>query len=243
MDWFLYDRNLRHERVKAFLLLPLQLYQSNEESVPSSCSMGKCRRFLHKPTKDLMRSSGAVFQNNPEEYIYSDSSYYIDMQKCMSLLKWYRQKGGISCEIDAYGDFLQALGPEASSEYCRNIKNVTIALPDLIKTREEIFEVLKDTPLNVLMLNKSRFYHIGTTQEYIEHFCNDIKFRYLCCFWLFGDAHSELSQILKVKLFAKIVNGFQLFFAKSSISDVSLGYEYASDLFLLIYWDVLLKFQ
>ena len=133
----------------------MQLYQSDEESVPSSCSMGKCRKFLHKPSKDLMRSSGAVFQNNLEEYIYSDSSY----------------------EIDAYGDFLQALGPDASPEYCRNVKNVTIALPDLIKTREEIFEVLKDTPLNVLMLNKSKFYHIGTTQEYIEHFCNDIRFR------------------------------------------------------------------
>lgn len=155
----------------------MQLYQSDEESVPSSCSMGKCRKFLHKPSKDLMRSSSAVFQNNLEEYIYSDSSYYIDMQKCLSLLKWYRQKGGISCEIDAYGDFLQALGPDASPEYCRNVKNVTIALPDLIKTREEIFEVLKDTPLNVLMLNKSKFYHIGTTQEYIEHLCNDIRFR------------------------------------------------------------------
>ena len=183
-----------------------------------------------------MRSSGAVFQNNSEEYIYSDSSYYIDMQKCLSLLKWYRQKGGISCEIDAYGDFLQALGPEASSEYCRNIKNVTVALPHLIKTREEVFDVLKDTPLNVLMLNKSKFYHIGTTQEYIEHFCNDIRFRYVFCFRLFADAHSEPSQTFKMKLFAEIVNGFQVLtiFAKSSISDVALGSEYASDQFLLI---------
>ena len=34
-----------------------------------------------------------------------------------------------------------------------------------------------------------------------------------------------------MKLFAKIVNDFQLFtiFAKSSILDVWLGYEYASD--------------
>lgn len=141
--------------------------------------MGKCRKFLHKPTKELMRSSSAVFMKDKEEFVYSDSAYYMDMQTVLLLLDWYCKRGGVQCEIDAYGDFLQALGPEADSGYCKNTKNVTIALPGLVRTREEIFDVLKNTQLNVLMLNKSKFYHIGTTKEYIENFCQDKYFRYV----------------------------------------------------------------
>ena len=154
-------------------------FQAASKSGGSSCAafMGKCLRFLHKPTKEKMRSSGAVFTKDSEEFIYSDSAYFMDMETGLLLLDWYQKRGGVKCEIDAYGDFLQALGPEADTEYCKNVKNVTIALPELIPTREEIFQTLRKTQLNVLMLNKSKFYHIGTTKEYLEHFCQDQFFR------------------------------------------------------------------
>ena len=124
-----------------------------------------------------MRSSGAVFRNKGEEYVYSDSAYYMDMSTSLLLLDWYRKRGGIYCEIDAYGDFLQALGSEGTIDYCKNVKGVTMVLPELVETREEVFNVLRETQLNVLMLNKSKFYHIGTTKEYIENFCEDPFFR------------------------------------------------------------------
>ena len=38
------------------------------------------------------------------------------------LLQWYKGREGLQCEIDAYGDFLQALGPEGTIEYCKNVK-------------------------------------------------------------------------------------------------------------------------
>ncbi len=59
-----------------------------------------------------MRSSGAVFMKNDEEFVYSDSAFFVDYATIKILLEWYKKKGGIDCEIDAYGDFLQALGPE-----------------------------------------------------------------------------------------------------------------------------------
>lgn len=155
----------------------VNLYEADNKKNVRSSYTGTCRRFLHKPSKELMRSSGAVFTNHGEEYIYSDSAYFMDMETCFKLLDWYNKHGEIKCEIDAYGDFLQALGPEATSDYCKNVSNVTIALPDLIKTRQEIFQVLSNTQLNVLMLNKSKFYHIGTTKEYLYHFCEDTQFR------------------------------------------------------------------
>lgn len=139
--------------------------------------IGKCRRFLHKQSKEVMRSSGAVFSNHGEEYVYSDSAYFMDMTTALLLLDWYRKRGGVQCEIDAYGDFLQALGPDGTIDYCKNVKGVTMVLPKLVETREEVFHVLRNTQLNVLMLNKSKFYHIGTTKEYIENFCEDPYFR------------------------------------------------------------------
>ena len=46
----------------------------------------------------------------------------------------------------------------------------------------------------------------------------------------YAAAYSEPCQITKTELFVKIINGVQLLeiFVKSSISDVSLDFEYAS---------------
>ncbi|XP_012559770.2 fucose-1-phosphate guanylyltransferase isoform X1 [Hydra vulgaris] len=150
-----------------------QLLESNS----TTTKMSGCKRFLHKPSKELMRSQGAVFINDSKEYIYSDSAYYMDNNTAKLLLNWYKMHGPLACEIDAYGDFLQSLGSAATSDYCRDVKNVTVVLDELEKTRLEIFNVLKGTPLNIILLDKSKFYHIGTTQEYIYHFCIDNAFR------------------------------------------------------------------
>eukprot|EP00794_Sanderia_malayensis_P020351 gene20351-22355_t len=147
-----------------------------------SVQNGVCRRFLHKPTKECMRSSEAVFIQNDQEYIYSDSAYFVDYSTVRLLLDWSKSHGKLDCEIDAYGDFLQALGPEGSSDYCKNVRNVTMAQENLVQTREKIFNALRNSKLNVLMLNKSKFYHIGTTMEYIHHFTEDLIYRYeMCC--------------------------------------------------------------
>ena len=60
--------------------------------------------------------------NLQEEYVYSDSVYFMDMSSALLLLQWYRNRGGLQCEIDAYGDFLQALGPEGTIDYCKITK-------------------------------------------------------------------------------------------------------------------------
>ena len=53
--------------------------------------------------------------------------------------------------------------------------------------------------------------------------------------WLIAETYSEPSQISKMNVLAKIVNGFQslLIFPKSSILDVWLGSEYVSKLLLI----------
>jgi len=56
--------------------------------------------------------------------------------------------------VDAYGDFLQALGPDASPEYCSNSANVTFVTEDLVQMREKVFEMLRGTPLHVVIFNQ-----------------------------------------------------------------------------------------
>ncbi|XP_040326582.1 fucose-1-phosphate guanylyltransferase isoform X3 [Herpailurus yagouaroundi] len=145
-----------------------------------------CHRFLHKPSIEQMHHFNAVCRHHQDmaggdttplklesEYVYTDSLFYMDHKTAKKLLAFYEKIGTLNCEIDAYGDFLQALGPGATVEYTRNTSNVTKEEAELTDIRQRIFHLLKGTSLNVVVLNKSKFYHIGTTEEYLFHFTSD----------------------------------------------------------------------
>ncbi|XP_030061456.1 fucose-1-phosphate guanylyltransferase [Microcaecilia unicolor] len=150
-----------------------------------------CRSFLHKPNIEKMHRSGAVCRQIKNfhtgdsahsrrldsEIVYTDSLFYMDSNTATLLLSFFKEAGTLHCEIDAYGDFLQALGSEASQEYTTDTSNVTKEEAQLIEVREKIFFLLKGTPFNVIVLNNSKFYHIGTTQEYLYHLTSDIKLK------------------------------------------------------------------
>ncbi|XP_014643760.1 PREDICTED: fucose-1-phosphate guanylyltransferase [Ceratotherium simum simum] len=150
----------------------------------------RCHRFLHKPSIEKMHQFDAVCRpgnfsqqdfvrgDTPSlkldpEYVYTDSLFYMDHKSAKKLLGFYERIGTLNCEIDAYGDFLQALGPGATVEYTRNTSNVTKEESELVDMRQRIFHLLKGTSLNVVVLNNSKFYHIGTTEEYLFHFASD----------------------------------------------------------------------
>ncbi|XP_010219673.1 PREDICTED: fucose-1-phosphate guanylyltransferase, partial [Tinamus guttatus] len=148
-----------------------------------------CHRFLHKPDVERMRRCGAVCvrpsscgdrsgSETGSEYVYTDSIFYIDHSTAKLLLAFYNQIDSLCCEIDAYGDFLQALGPGATQDYTTNTSNVTKEESQLVEVRQKLYSLLKGTPLNVIVLNNSKFYHIGTTQEYLFHFTSDSKLKF-----------------------------------------------------------------
>ncbi|XP_035509879.1 fucose-1-phosphate guanylyltransferase [Morone saxatilis] len=154
---------------------------SHEKSTYSEMENTSCLCFLHKPSVDKMRDNGAVckrqsgcFSLPDAEFVYTDSTYYIDFDTTKSLLNLLRELGPLDCEIDAYGDFLQALGSEATIDYTNNTANVTKEESSLVQIRQKIFHLLKGTPLNVILLNNSKFYHIGTTSEYLFHLTEDV---------------------------------------------------------------------
>lgn len=137
-----------------------------------------CRQFLHKPDVGTMRQRGAVCARGNSERVYTDSIFYMDHSIAKRLLMFYKQMGTVCCEIDAYGDFLQALGPGATPDYTKSTGNVAGEGSQLAELRQKLYSLLKGTALNVIVLNNSKFYHIGTTQEYLFHFTSDSKLRF-----------------------------------------------------------------
>ncbi|XP_060788667.1 fucose-1-phosphate guanylyltransferase [Neoarius graeffei] len=136
-----------------------------------------CLRFLHKPSVEIMQRSGAVFKKHDDEVVYTDSTYYISYGTVEKLLDLFREIGPLRCEIDAYGDFLQSLGTTVTAEYTNNTENVMKKEKDLVEVRKKIFQHLKGTQLNVIILNKSKFYHLGTMEEYLFHLTVDLCLR------------------------------------------------------------------
>lgn len=159
------------------------------EKVNSSCPLQvcECLEVLQKPSEVLMHKKGAVLNvgdfkfpkgiNVDGSAAYTDSSFFFAHDVSKKFLSFAAENGQLSCEIDAYGDFLQALGPRATSDYIHNASNVSSITPDLYKTREKMYNLLNKSNITVLVMNCSKFIHIGTTKEYIEHFCCDDTFQ------------------------------------------------------------------
>lgn len=156
----------------------------HKKSTDSEMETISCLCFLHKPSIGKMHDCGAVlkrqggyFSLSDAEFVYTDSTYYVDFDTVKCLLKLLKILGTFHCEIDAYGDFLQALGPKATIDYTTNTANVTKEERGLVEIRQKIFHLLKGIPLNVILLNNSKFYHIGTTSEYLFHLTEDTSLR------------------------------------------------------------------
>jgi len=106
--------------------------------------------------------------------------------------------------MDAYGDFLQALGPSATPAYTCTSANVVAATPcttsiarcllrpplltlfpprafclyaALEATRCALFNTLRAVPMHAIVLNVSVFYHLGTFAEYLHHLTANAAFR------------------------------------------------------------------
>lgn len=123
-----------------------------EKDSTKTVLMCNVMQFLHKVTPAVMKSSGAVIPDTGQVYV--DNSYYFDRSIAKLLCEFYKKHKPLTCEIDAYGDFLQALGPNANSMYTKNTVNVTKETTDLVQMREFVFDLLKGTSLKVILFHQ-----------------------------------------------------------------------------------------
>ena len=94
------------------------------------------------------------------EQVWSDSVFWLSENTCRNLIKWYTNNSPISSELDAYAHFLPCLGTDMKDANPSNFKDF----------RSEMLPIFKDCSLKVLLLQHSKFYHLGTMEEYLEHF-------------------------------------------------------------------------
>lgn len=137
-----------------------------------------CLEVLQKPSIATMQEKEAVIRNVgeirelgiQEEFVYTDSCFFFDHEMAKKLENFYLEVQPLECELDGYGDFMRSLGPRATDEFASDLRNVSKVEPSLVETRKKLFKTLRGTPLNVITLNASKFYHLGTIRECLENF-------------------------------------------------------------------------
>ncbi|CAL1529971.1 unnamed protein product [Lymnaea stagnalis] len=147
----------------------------------------ECLQALQKYTVEKMISHGALINGTPHifaggiaiegEAVYTDSSFYFGTDVMKKLLGFKKSVGDIGCEIDAYGDFLQSVGSHADRSYIQQTSNISQLTSNLQEMRKGVFDSLNGSEFHVLILNASAFIHIGTTAEFLYHFCMDSVFQ------------------------------------------------------------------
>ncbi|CAN7945774.1 unnamed protein product [Ixodes hexagonus] len=141
-----------------------------------ACVTSSCLEVLQKPTEEVMRTKGAIVSlkkedGSYEEIAFTDSAFFFDSSVMHQMLRFYEQVKPLSYEIDAYGDFLKALGLRS-----KDVGDIN-ALGGCGDTKLCIQDVLRNSDLRVIVLPLSRFYHLGTTLEYVENLCSSDTFK------------------------------------------------------------------
>lgn len=140
----------------------------------------RCQTVLQKPSVEMMHKYNAIVDDKNEKsdktFVFTDSAFLFTSDISKRLLEFFEKHGPFQCEIDAYGDFLQALGSQPPSDYIQNLSNITTVSSNLVTTRKKIFDFLKDSSLSIVVLSSSHFIHIGSIKEVLYHFCNHSLF-------------------------------------------------------------------
>ncbi|XP_041485711.1 fucose-1-phosphate guanylyltransferase-like [Lytechinus variegatus] len=157
------------------------------KDTPNVCSqvhIVECEEFLHKRSEDVLREKGALLPQTCQQtlgisgdYVLVDSGYFMDGETAKKLIEFYEERSPLSCEIDSHGDFLHGLGNCGNSSYINDMSNVSSKTDKLLSMRQEVFKLFQGTPLHVLVLPYSMFYHVGTTEELLDHFCDNCSLR------------------------------------------------------------------
>ena len=158
-----------------------------------------CRRCLQKPSVSAMRAAGAVLpgprrlghaEGSADEWVLTDSAFHVGAEACSALVNVAaahpRTFAGV--EVCAYGDLMQPMGEEADTSYLGRTDHVAsmrsgaataaadelkLAETRLRRAREALARTMRGRPLLALPLVPSRFVHVGTMPELLQHCVRD----------------------------------------------------------------------
>ncbi|KAF9901091.1 hypothetical protein BX616_002385 [Lobosporangium transversale] len=132
-----------------------------------SARLLKCQQFIHKPSLETMQKIPMLIHgdasNDDERIVYTDSCYYFDPKTAEIMADTY-PKLHPECDLEAWADILSFQNNVPSLESSNDQQIVKQALQEA------------GIALDVMVLNASRFYHLGTMQEFLEAVCVDKAF-------------------------------------------------------------------
>ncbi|GBC01222.1 hypothetical protein RclHR1_00410049 [Rhizophagus clarus] len=128
------------------------------------CLIKLCKEYLHKPSIEIMRNHDEIIHldKNGNEFVYTDSTYFFDYNAIKIFLQILDEIQPLTYELEAWSDFLKT-----------KFKTHTI-IQEMTTLEKAQFTIIKklyssdNRELNVLILNNSKFYHMGTMLEYIN---------------------------------------------------------------------------
>nr|ANG60354.1 GDP-L-fucose pyrophosphorylase [Mortierella alpina] len=141
----------------------------------------KCEQFLHKPSIDVMKSVPRVIYPDPNDsandVVYTDSCYYFDPQTANLMADMYSSLHP-ECDLEAWADILSFQDQHPASLSSAQDSTAPSSLSPHVQGRHLVKQLLQQAgvSLDVMVLNASKFYHLGTMQEFLEGTCTHKAF-------------------------------------------------------------------
>ena len=161
-----------------------------------------CRRCLQKPSVAALRGAGAALpgprlsgyaEGSAGEWVLTDSAFHVGAEACLALVAVAaaHPRAFAGVEVCAYGDLMQPMGEDADSGYLGRTDHVASmrsgadtssadvsqklreAETKLRRARELLAQTMRGRPLLALPLVPSRFVHVGTMPELLQHCARD----------------------------------------------------------------------
>ncbi|KAI8605290.1 L-fucokinase-domain-containing protein [Dissophora ornata] len=156
---------------------PSGLIAVDRQLVPAeqSALLLKCGKFLHKPSLDMMQSTpNVVYPSSTKQMadeVYTDSCYYFDPETVSVMARTYRMLPR-ECDLEAWADILN-LQDSSLPTYTSNSNT-----DPHLEGRQIVQQALQESgvSLEVMVLNASKFYHLGTMEEFVAGVCTDSAF-------------------------------------------------------------------
>ncbi|KAF9403049.1 hypothetical protein BGX21_007354 [Mortierella sp. AD011] len=145
------------------------------EPKDQSALLLKCQQFLHKPSLDVMQNTPNVIHNHStigkNDVVYTDSCYYFDPQTAKIMANTYKSLDA-ECDLEAWADIL------CFQDQFSLISTTSTTPSPHSRGRQIVKRAFQESgvELDVMVLNASKFYHLGTMQEFLEGTCTDLPF-------------------------------------------------------------------
>lgn len=144
---------------------------------------GNVSKFLHKQTVETLKEQGAVNENNCVDIDTGAVIFSADMLSSLYSLvckdgkfdeTLYSAYVNEKVRLSLYGDFLYPLATESTLEDFYNEAPEGTMCDELLKAREDVWNVLHDYNMKLLRLAPAKFIHFGTTREILKLMTNEI---------------------------------------------------------------------